>query len=124
MGTKTKKDKNAPKKARGAYTFFMVDKSAEIKSKLPEGEKVEGLMKKVAEAWKTVSAEDKKKYEDMATADKERSKTEASAYKLKKAAEAKEEANKSSSGPSGSDSSSGSGSDSDSSSSGSGGGSD
>jgi hypothetical protein len=45
--TKTKKDKNAPKKARGAYTFFMVDKSAEIKSKLPEGEKVEDLMKKV-----------------------------------------------------------------------------
>jgi structure-specific recognition protein 1 len=77
-------DPNAPKGAKGSYMFFTGENREKIKAENPDltfGE----LAKKIGEAWKEMSAEDKVPYEEMAAADKERFKTETAAYEQMKA---------------------------------------
>jgi len=94
-GGKKKKDKDAPKGASSAYMHFAKAKRAQIKEENPEAT-FGGLGKLIGEAWKEVTDEEKKKYEDMATADKERYGKEMGAYKKKKKDEAAAKANDSS----------------------------
>lgn len=54
-----KKDPNAPKVAKGAYTFFSSSKREEVQRMYPD--MVFGdIMKKVGASWKALSREDKK----------------------------------------------------------------
>ena len=58
-GGKKKKDPNAPKRAKSAYFIFCEDKRPEIKSKYPDL-KMTDVSKKLGEAWKELTANDKK----------------------------------------------------------------
>ncbi|KAJ3323186.1 FACT complex subunit [Blyttiomyces sp. JEL0837] len=77
--SKTEKDPNAPKKALSAYIYFGNDAREQIKRENP-GISMTEMMKKVGSMWAETSAEDKKKYEDMAAKDTERYKEEMKAY--------------------------------------------
>ena len=81
-----KKDPNAPKKGKGSYMFFAEAKRSEFKELYPElsfGD----LSKKIGEAWKTITDEEKAPYEENAAKDKERYLRETEAYeKMKKEA--------------------------------------
>ncbi|GKY96421.1 hypothetical protein MPSEU_000601600 [Mayamaea pseudoterrestris] len=69
--TKKKKDPNAPKRPMSAYMFFTNENRGRIKEENPDAEF--GQLGKLAGAeWKSLSSEDKEKYDVMATADKER----------------------------------------------------
>ena len=71
MKVKPQKDPDAPKKPQTAYFIFLNKKrqiaSAEDK-KLTFGE----LTKKLTEMWKALVEDERRVYEDMAVADKER----------------------------------------------------
>ncbi|KAG7356185.1 HMG high mobility group box-containing protein [Nitzschia inconspicua] len=80
---KAKKDPNAPKGAKGAYTFFMQEYRDKIKDESPDlsfGE----IGKALGEKWKVIGAEEKAKFEEMAKKDKERHKREMAEHKAKK----------------------------------------
>ncbi|KAH9259166.1 hypothetical protein BASA81_002786 [Batrachochytrium salamandrivorans] len=73
--SKKKKDKNAPKAARTAYTFF----SDEFRASLKDQNLTFGDMnRKLGEMWK--AQEDKTKWNSLSIADKERYKTEMKTY--------------------------------------------
>ena len=81
-----KKDPNAPKKGKGSYMFYAVAKRDELKEAHPDLSYGD-LSKKIGEAWKAASDEDKAPYEEKAAADKERYLKETEAYeKMKKEA--------------------------------------
>jgi len=60
-----------PKRAMSSFMFFSNDKRGEVKLQYPDL-KVTEISKKLSEVWKQYTAEDKKRYEDMQVADKER----------------------------------------------------
>lgn len=68
---KVRGEEKGPKRARSAYIYFTSDKRAEVKAQNPEL-KFGDVTKKLAEAWKALSPEDKQKYEEMARQDRER----------------------------------------------------
>jgi structure-specific recognition protein 1 len=70
-GKKKKKDPNAPKKNKTSYIYFTNSRRDEIKAKNPDISFAD-LNKQLGAEFKALSAEDKKPWEDMAAADKER----------------------------------------------------
>eukprot|EP00924_Labyrinthula_sp_SR-Ha-C_P015693 maker-scaffold_4-snap-gene-7.0-mRNA-1 protein AED:0.01 eAED:0.01 QI:367/1/1/1/0.66/0.5/4/90/628 len=68
-----KKDPKYPKKNLSAYMFFSKEEGKRLRE-LPENKdlKITDIAKKVGEAWKSISQENKKKYEEEAAKDKER----------------------------------------------------
>ena len=81
-----KKDPNAPKRALSAFMFFSQEMRPKVKEENAEASFGE-LGKLIGVAWKNVSEEEKKKYEDMNKEDKERYDKEMAAYKAKKKSE-------------------------------------
>jgi len=74
-----KKDKNAPKKPRTAYTYFLDDNRANIKTNNPEAA-FGDISKLAGEMWKSLSGEEKMKYESQAKEDKDRYEKEMDDY--------------------------------------------
>ncbi|KAG7364226.1 high mobility group box domain containing protein [Nitzschia inconspicua] len=70
----TKKPSDAPKRFKSSFIFFSMEKHMAIKEamKSENGPKVKNITKAVAEAWRSLSPEERDKYEDMARRDKER----------------------------------------------------
>lgn len=68
---KKEKDPNAPKRAGTSYMYFINDKRASILASNPSA-KVTEVSTIAGKLWKEASEEEKKKYEDLAAADKER----------------------------------------------------
>lgn len=66
-----KKDPNAPKRGQTAYFLYMNENRDKVKAANP-GIAFGDVAKVVAEQWKSVSAEDKQHYEELAAADKQR----------------------------------------------------
>mmetsp|Transcript_12210 Transcript_12210/g.12596 ORF Transcript_12210/g.12596 Transcript_12210/m.12596 type:complete len:841 (-) Transcript_12210:18-2540(-) len=76
------KDKNAPKAALTAYNIFCSKIRAKIKEEIP-GISPTDIVKEAAARWKTISAEEKSQYDQLAQADKVRHSNEMNAYKSK-----------------------------------------
>ena len=70
-GKKKKKDPNAPKRGKSSYIYFTNSRRDEIKAKNPDISFAD-LNKQLGAEFKALSAEEKKPWEDMAAADKER----------------------------------------------------
>jgi len=90
---KPKKDPNRPKRSMSSFMFFANEKRAETRTQHPDL-KVTEIGKKLSELWKKLTPEEKKKYEDMHTVDKERYKKAMDKYSpppIKKKAESSEE---------------------------------
>ena len=76
---KKRKDPNAPKRASNAYMIFCKERRAQLKldrPDLPFGQ----LGKRLGEMWRSMSAEEKRLYEDRATGDRDRYKGEMNSY--------------------------------------------
>lgn len=78
-GNRKSKDPNAPKRSRGAYVFFTLEERPKIVAESPEMKFLE-IGHVMGERWRALSPEQKKKYEDMAFADKKRYRDEEAAY--------------------------------------------
>lgn len=76
---KKQKDPNAPKRARGSYVFFTFDARPKIMEETPDLKFTE-LGHVMGERWRALSAEEKKKYEDLANDDKKRFQEEMTVY--------------------------------------------
>lgn len=73
------KDPNAPKRPKTSYIFFCADERAKLK----KGNKkvlLPDVMKICSEKWRSISDEERKKYNDMAEEDKERYTQECEKY--------------------------------------------
>eukprot|EP00049_Salpingoeca_infusionum_P022964 m.9720 g.9720 ORF g.9720 m.9720 type:complete len:730 (+) comp5485_c0_seq1:61-2250(+) len=68
--TKKKKDPNAPKKPRSAYSIFQKEVWAKLKQEKPD-EEFSALAKEVSTQWKAIDAEEKKRFTEMAKKEKE-----------------------------------------------------
>jgi len=68
---KKKKDPNAPKKPTTGYAFYLKDKRVEFQNQYPTL-KFGELSKKIAAAWKALTPENKKDYQDKYEEDKKR----------------------------------------------------
>ncbi|KAJ3167292.1 FACT complex subunit [Geranomyces variabilis] len=66
-----KEKKDGPKRGQTSFLYFSKDKRSEILTEFP-GLALPEVSKKLGEAWKAVSPEEKAKYEEMARVDKER----------------------------------------------------
>ena len=77
---RTKKDKNAPKRPASAYMLWLNSNREKIKAEFP-GIKMTDIAKKGGEQWKTVSQEDKAKFEAQALKLKEKYTHEMDAYR-------------------------------------------
>src|ERR1700722_3373936 len=76
---KKRKDPNAPKRASNAYMIFCKERRSQLKldrPDLPFGQ----LGKRLGEMWRSMSAEEKKSYEDRASGDRDRYKGEMNQY--------------------------------------------
>mmetsp|Transcript_4423 Transcript_4423/g.9569 ORF Transcript_4423/g.9569 Transcript_4423/m.9569 type:complete len:373 (-) Transcript_4423:201-1319(-) len=89
--SKKHKDPNAPKRARGSYVFFTLDERPKIVKETPDMKFTE-MGHVMGERWRALSAEDKKKYEDLANDDKKRFNEEMAAYNANKLSAASEPA--------------------------------
>jgi len=80
---KKPKDPNAPKRARGSYVFFTFDARPKIMAEFPNVKFVEmGAI--MGERWRSITPEEKAKYEAMANEDRERFNREMEAYNASK----------------------------------------
>jgi len=77
---KQKKDPNRPKRSMSSFMFFANDKRAEVKAKYPDL-KITDMTKKLAEMWKVITEDEKKKYENQANKDKDRYRLAMTTYK-------------------------------------------
>ena len=77
------KDPNAPKRAMNAYMHYSSANRAKIKEADKEAS-VSDVAKKLGEAWRGLSDNERKLYEDLAAKDKERYQKEMEAYNSKK----------------------------------------
>jgi len=78
---RAKKDKDAPKKPLSGYLFFSTEVRGKIKDANPDfgfGD----ITKEISRQWKTLSATQRKPFDDKAEADKARYEKEKSAYKV------------------------------------------
>jgi hypothetical protein len=78
--SRTKKDKDAPKRALSAYMFFSQDNREKVKSENPAATFGE-IGRILGAKWKEMSDAQKQPYNDMADRDKARASTEKTAYK-------------------------------------------
>lgn len=76
---KKKADPNAPKKPRSSYILFSIESRPKITAQFPNISNRD-IPKKLGEAWNNLSLNDKKKYEDLASKDKERFESEQQSY--------------------------------------------
>ncbi|KAL7547304.1 hypothetical protein ACHAWF_010624 [Thalassiosira exigua] len=82
---KKHRDPNAPKRARGSYVFFTLDERPKIVAENPQMSFTEmGYV--MGERWRSLSPQEKKKYEDLANDDKKRFTEEMAAYNAEKQA--------------------------------------
>lgn len=77
------KDPNAPKRPQSSYFLFMNDRRPALQKEKPDL-KFGDMTKALTDEWKGLSDKDRKKYEDMATKDKERYEKEMEDAGLKK----------------------------------------
>jgi len=82
---KTKKDKNAPKRALSAYMFFSQDWRERIKSENPDAGFGE-VGKLLGAKWKELDDDEKKPYVEQAAKDKTRAENEKATYEGKNGA--------------------------------------
>mmetsp|Transcript_9801 Transcript_9801/g.14621 ORF Transcript_9801/g.14621 Transcript_9801/m.14621 type:complete len:1038 (-) Transcript_9801:1840-4953(-) len=75
-----KKAPDAPKRFKSAYICFVMDKMDDVRGSLTETFKVTDMMKMLAQKWNSLPREQKKVYEDIANADKDRYFSELSRY--------------------------------------------
>jgi len=80
---KKKKDPNAPKRALSAFFWFCADERPKVRATRPDAS-VGDIAKELGEKWKVCPADLKKKYEALASKDKQRYERESTAYKAKK----------------------------------------
>ena len=80
---KTKKDKDAPKKAISAYFFYIKERRDSITKEQPNLTNKD-IIKKMSEEWNSLSDEKKKPYVQKAEADKKRYENEKAIYDKKK----------------------------------------
>ena len=80
-----KKKKGEPKRARGAYTFFMQASRPQIQEDNPDAT-FGDVARLVSSAWKSLSAKNRTIYTDLADVDKERSRREHDTWEKKRAA--------------------------------------
>ena len=80
---KTKKDKDAPKKAISAYFFYIKERRDSITKEQPNLTNKD-IIKKMSEEWNSLSDEKKKPYIQKAEADKKRYENEKTIYDKKK----------------------------------------
>ncbi len=76
---KKRKDPAAPKRASNAYMIFCKERRSQLKNENPDmpfGQ----LGKKLGDMWRTMSAEEKRPYEDRASGDRDRYKGEMNQY--------------------------------------------
>lgn len=85
VGRKKKKDPDAPKRARGPYVFFTLDERPRILLESPDM-KFTDLGHVMGQRWRALSAEEKKKYEELANIDKKRFQDEVTEYNCRKPA--------------------------------------
>lgn len=83
INRKAAKDPNAPKRARGSYVLFTFDYRPKIMQEFP-GIKFTDLGTVLGERWRSLSPEERKRYDDMAQEDKLRFTAEMDAYKTQK----------------------------------------
>jgi len=83
------KDKNAPKGARNAYIYYMLDVRKSVQQQHPE-KNAKAITTLLGEEWRALSKKKKKKYEEQAEEDKIRHTNEMKAYKKKKQEESSE----------------------------------
>jgi hypothetical protein len=77
--TRKVKDPNAPKRARGSFVFFTADERPKLMEEMPGISFVDsGSI--MGERWRSLSLEEKKKYEDLAAQDKIRFNSEMQHY--------------------------------------------
>lgn len=81
------RDPAAPKRASGAYVFFTNDARPKVLEDFP-GIKFVDLGKVLGERWRALSPEEKKRYEEMASADKVRFQVQMQQYNADQAAAA------------------------------------
>lgn len=81
-GKKKKKDPNAPKRALSAFFWFCADERPKVRALRPDAS-VGDIAKELGLRWKVVTADMKKKYETLASKDKQRYERENTAYKKK-----------------------------------------
>jgi len=72
-------ENSKPVRARGPYTYFIKDTMKLLMAESPSS-KVTELSKKAAVTWRSLTAENKQKYIDLASKDKERAKKDREAY--------------------------------------------
>jgi len=70
-GKKAKKDPNRPKRAMSSFMFFANDRRKDLRKEFPEL-KITEIGKKLGLLWKTLTPDDKKKYDGEALKDQER----------------------------------------------------
>jgi hypothetical protein len=76
---KKRRDPGAPKRASNAYMIFCKERRAQLKNENPEmpfGQ----LGKRLGDLWRTMTAEEKRPYEDLASGDRDRYKGEMNQY--------------------------------------------
>jgi len=78
-----KKDPNAPKRPKSGWIIYSTKVRPEFKKKHADASFGE-LTQKISEKWKTMTADDKKPYEEEAAKDKKRYEAENKAYQAKK----------------------------------------
>lgn len=80
---KKSKDPDAPKRARGSYVFFTLEERPKIIKESPDMKFTE-LGNVMGQRWRALSAEQKKKFEDLANDDKKRFNEEMAEYNARK----------------------------------------
>jgi hypothetical protein len=76
---RTKKDKDAPKRALTAYLFYSNAVRDQVKAANP-GIQFGEVAQKISGQWKSITASEKSKYDKLAEKDKERYEKEKAAY--------------------------------------------
>jgi len=84
--TKKQKDPDAPKRARGSYVFFTLDARPRLVKESPTMKFTE-MGHVMGERWRALLPEERRRYEDLATADKGRFNEEMAKYNAKRAEE-------------------------------------
>lgn len=79
MGRKRLRDPQKPKRAMTAFLFFHAERRAVLKAEFPQLG-FEELGRRVGAAWKSVGAEERKRFEEMAAVDRERLTLEMATY--------------------------------------------
>ena len=77
--SRTKKDPNAPKKARTAYIIFSTEEGKRVREANPEMSAIE-VVKELGRRWGTLEAPKKSGYEERAAVDRERYNDEMESY--------------------------------------------